>query len=271
MKISKMENTKELSVIIVNYKSEHFLEQCLNSLYLAISGKISFEVIIVNNYSPETLEKIQKSFPEIRVIINAKNGGFGQGNNIGTREALGKYLLFLNPDTEIISGNFNEIREEFERNDEIGALSGQLMTEENNIQEWSVGQRITFWDLVKNNLGFPSGRKVWESRGKKEVAWVAGTFFFIRRKLFLDLGGFDENIFMYFEDVDLCERIKKVGKKILYFPEIRILHKYGGSYAEEGKRWQKKNYYDSMEYYFKKHRPKIEAWSVRIIRKIFFI
>jgi len=268
--ISIKENTKDLSVIIVNYKSEHFLEQCLASLYRAIGGRMSFEVIIVNNYPEEKLEKIRQVFPETRVIVNSKNGGFGQGNNVGAWEASGRYLWLLNPDTEIIAGNPYNIIGEFKRDAGLGALGCCLMTEYGKIQEWGAGDEVTLWDLIKNNLGIYASRKIWESGNKKEAAWVAGTALFVKRELFLEIGGFDEDIFMYFEDVDLCKRIRGTGKKIFYFPEIKILHKCGGSYGEDGKKRQKQNYYDSLVYYFKKHRSGFETSVVKTLRKIFF-
>jgi GT2 family glycosyltransferase len=265
-----MENNFDLSVIIVNYKSEHFLEKCLGSLYKSVGDKLSLEVIITNNYPEETLEKTKELFPAIKVIPNPKNGGFGQGNNIGARVASGKYLLLLNPDTEILSGSPAEIVAELEKDPAIGAIGACLMTEAGTVQEWSAGREATFWDLVKNNLGMPSSRSLWESEKEVEVDWAAGTVFFIERTLFLGLGGFDENIFMYFEDVDLCQRIKVVGKKIMYDPALKVLHKCGGCYTKEKKNQQKQNYYDSLVYYFKKHRPKLEASLVALLRKLFF-
>ncbi len=270
MKISKMENTKDLSVIIVNYKSEHYLERCLSSFYASVSEGITYEVLVVNNYPEESLKKIKASFPEIKIIVNHKNGGFGHGNNFGAQNVSGKYLFLLNPDTEILEGNFISVLNEFEKDATVGALGGRLVSEDNSVQEWRAGKRISFWDLIRNNLQYPSSRHIWESEIKKEAAWVSGTSFFVPRQLFLNLKGFDENIFMYFEDIDLCERMRKEGRKIFYFPDFKVLHKGGGSYVQEGKNWQKQNYYDSMEYYFKKHRPKIEALAVKVIRKIFF-
>lgn len=268
--ISNKENKFDLSVIIVNYKSEHFLEQCLASIYRTIGDQASFEIIIVNNYPEEKLEKIRQRFPGTKVIVSSKNGGFGQGNNVGAREASGEYLWLLNPDTEIIAGDLRLVMEEFRQDAGLGALGCCLMTEYGKIQEWGAGTEITLWDLLKNNLGICASRKIWESGHAREAAWVAGTALFVRKDLFLEVGGIDEDIFMYFEDVDLCKRIRETGRKILYFPEMEILHKCGGSYGTEGKKRQKQNYYDSLVYYFKKHRPGLETSVVKTLRKSFF-
>ncbi|MFA7209298.1 MAG: glycosyltransferase family 2 protein [Parcubacteria group bacterium] len=268
--ISNKENNYDLSVIIVNYKSEHYLEQCLASIYRTIGGQMSFEIIIVNNYPEEKLEKIRQSFPGTKVIVSSKNGGFGQGNNVGAWEASGEYLWLLNPDTEVITGDLRSVMEEFRQNAGLGALGCCLMTEYGKIQEWGAGTEITLWDLLKNNLGICASRKIWESGNRQEAAWVAGTALFVRKDLFLGIGGIDEDIFMYFEDVDLCKRIREAGRQVFYFPEIKILHKCGGSYGEDGKKRQKQNYYDSLVYYFKKHRPRLETSIVKTLRKSFF-
>ncbi len=269
--ISNMENNKKLSVIIVNYKSEQYLERCLLSLHSQVNKTIDFEVIIVNNYPSETLEKIRNIFPDTQIILNSRNGGFGHGNNVGARAATGEFLFFLNPDTEIITGSLVDVIKEFESNSDTGAVGGCLMTEKQKVQRWSAGTRITLWDIIKNNLGIISSRRVWEKKTRAEAGWVAGTALFVSRELFSAIGGFDENIFMYFEDVDLCERIKAKNKRIIYFPEFKVLHKCGGSYERENKKNQNKNYHDSLLYYFAKHRPKAEYMIVKVLRKLFFV
>ncbi len=268
--ISQKENNKKLSVIIVNYKSEHYLSRCLDSFYRAAEGRVSAEVIIVNNYPLETLEGIKKTFPEIRIIVNAQNGGFGHGNNIGARVATGELLLLLNPDTEILSDSLTKVIAEFKLNPETGVVGSGLITEKQQAQPWSAGSEVSLWDLIKNNLGILSSRLIWEKEKKTEAAWVSGTALFVPRKLFLELGGFDENIFMYFEDVDLCARIRMAGKRIVYFPEFRVLHKCGGSYGEKNKHNQNRHYYDSLLYYFQKHRSGLEFAVVKVLRKLFF-
>lgn len=268
-----MENIKDLSVIIVNYKSEKYLERCLSSLYRAVGDRISLEVIVVNNYPEETLEQVKISFPEVKIIVNPKNSGFGGGNNLGAQKALGEYLWLLNPDTEIIEGSPAQILSKLKSQPDLGAIGACLITEDRKIQEWSTGTEINLWNLIKNNLGFLSSRKIWESQNERECAWVAGTSLFLSKKLFLEIGGFDENIFMYFEDVDLCRRIRQNGKKIVYYPTLKILHKCGASwegYTKENKRRQKQNYYNSMIYYFKKHRPYVEYLVVKTLRRLFF-
>lgn len=255
----------KLSIIAVNFRSERNLEECIASIYskLGIDNK---EIIVVNNDEKETLKTVKNRFPEVRIIRSSKNIGFGPANNLGAKSAQGEFLLFLNPDAQILSGKLEDIFEEFEKDEKLGIVGVQLVTKKGEIQEWSAGEKVNLFDILKNNLGFPKNKKIWTSQTKKEVAWVAATAFFVRRSLFEKTSGFDEKIFMYFEDMDLCVRTKALGYKILYFPCFSVLHLGGESYDSSSV--QKKHYYASQSYYFKKHCSKPEYYAIKILRVI---
>lgn len=257
---------KQLSIIIVNFQSEHNLEGCIASIY----NKLSFsnkEIIIVNNDKGETLEMIKSKFPEIKIVESGKNIGFGRANNLGARNAEGKFLLFLNPDARILSEKMEAVFEEFNKDGNLGAIGARLVTKEGKIQEWSAGEKIDLFDILRNNLGFPKNKKIWTSPNKREVAWVAATALFIRRSLFEKIDGFDEKMFMYFEDIDLCTRIIGLGYKVLYFPNFSVLHLGGESY--KNRKDQKRHYYASQGYYFKKHCSKPEYYAIKMLKVIF--
>jgi GT2 family glycosyltransferase len=259
-------NKLPLSIIIVNFRSERNLTGCIASLYSRIDFQ-SKEIIIVNNDKEETLEKVREKFPEVKIIHSSENIGFGRANNIGAKIARGEHLFFLNPDARLFCGNIDEILREFEKDEKVDIVGSRLVTRRGRTQKWSVGVKVDIWDLLLNNLGFFRSKKIWSSLIKKEVFWVAATAFFIRKKAFEEAKGFDENIFMYFEDIDLCKRSRDMGKKILYFPAFSVLHLGGGSYGNNN--LQKKHYYDSQSYYFKKHCGKFQYYAVRILRIIF--
>ena len=250
----------DISFIIVNYQSERYLKKCVASLFNKIKN-INFEIIIVNN-DENNLTGIEKA----KIINLKKNVGFGKANNIGAKKAAGDFLCFLNPDTIILSENIGEIIKEFKKNSKIGVIGPRLISEFNETQWWCAGVKATPWDLLRNNLGFKKSRKIWESKIKKEADWVSGAALFIPRPLFLKLGGFDEKFFMYFEDIDLCRRTKELGKKIIYFPEVKIKH-WGGK-SSSCKKKQKKEYYKSQDYYFKKHYGGLVSWIVRALRRV---
>lgn len=259
----------EISIIILNYKSKHYLKNNLASIYDKIIPQISCEIIVVNNDEKENVEEIKKELPNIKIVDHKKNIGFGAANNLGVKIAESRYLFFLNPDCEIISDNIRKVIDEFESYKNIGIVGSQLLGDGGNVQKWSAGAEISLFNILKNNLGVSKSQKIWQSRNLIEADWVAGTAMFIKKELFEKIGGFDGQFFMYFEDVDLCKRIKKTGKKVIYLPAFQVLHKSGRSYRD--KKIQKKHYYDSQEYYFKKNRPKIEYWLVKIFRPILFL
>jgi GT2 family glycosyltransferase len=246
-----------ISIIIPNYRSKHFLKNNLASIYGKIGSQAKIEVIIINNDEKEDLEDIKKEFQEIIVVNHKKNVGFGAAVNIGAGVSSGEYLFLLNPDCEIISDSIKKIIDEFRKNADAGIVGSQLVGPDDKVQKWSAGKEINILNLIKNNIGFSNSLKIRKDENKtREVHWVAGTAMFIAKELFAKAGGFDENFFMYFEDADLCKRVRKMKKKVYLFPHFKVKHFSGGSY--ENKKAQKANYFNSQEYYFKKHNGKFE-------------
>lgn len=257
-----METKPQISFVIVNYNSTHYIERCLSSLLLK-SENIEKEIIIVSNDG--SLLSVDS---RIKILTSSQNSGFGSACNLGAKEAIGEYLCFLNPDTEIVSDNFQEIISEFENDEKMGVIGIRLEEKNGKIQEWSAGKEINLWDIIGNNLGFKRSKKIWESEEKVECAWVSGACLFIRKDLFEKLNGFDEKFFLYFEDIDLCKRAVDLNYKILYFPKFTIKHFGGKSFGS--KKEQKKHYYSSQDYYLQKHFGKIYSLMIKIIRELTF-
>lgn len=257
--------TTTFSFIIVNYKSHHVLGKWFASLQHTKLLPHEYEIIVVNNDASEqnALEKL-KHIHTFTLLVSPQNNGFGKACNIGAQKARGKILAFINPDTLFIKGDLRDVYNEFKQDTHIGVIGLQLITEENNIQPWSAGSLITLLDILKNNLGFPSSKRLWESKTAIDVDWVSGASLFISRELFNQSKGFDETFFLYFEDADVCRRIQLLGKRILYYPRITVKHLCGQS--STSKKLQKKQYYISQEYYFKKHRPKWESFFLKALR-----
>ncbi len=274
-----MQNKIALSIIMVNYKSEQCIEKCIVSVREKIKN-LSFEIIIVNNdknpssrlltsdavgYGGQVTLPLEKE-ENIKTINSEENIGFGRANNLGAKEARGEYLLFLNPDTILLTENIKKVIGEFEGNEKIGIIGLRLVDESGNAEKWSAGDEANAINLIRNNLGLAKSRKIWESKEKTETDRVSGSAMFIKKELFDNIGGFDENFFMYFEDEDLCKRVKQAGYKILYFPEAEVRHLGGESF--ENKKEQKKLFYASQDYYFQKHFGKVTGWAVKFLRKI---
>jgi len=253
-----------LSIIIVNYQSRMYLEKCLASIYAKISSRVSFEIIIINNDLQEDVVGLEAIFPEVRIIQNSRNNGFGGANNLGAKEMKGEILFFLNPDAEIVSDNISLILKQFRDNPILGVLGSRLIAPNGKVQKWSAGSDVNLWSILKNNLKLSWDKKYWYSQKTSEVSWVAGTALFIRQELFFQLGGFDERFFLYFEDVDFCKRARNLGKKVVYFPQFSILHHGGKSFSL--KESQKKSYYQSQDYYFRKHFGFFQSKLLKILR-----
>ncbi len=252
--------TIKLTIIIVNYNSRTYLEKCLASLFKKTDYSL-FEIIIVNNGKKNELEGLNNLFPHISIIQTENNLGFGAANNLGAKKAHGELLLFLNPDTQIIFADFQKVCERFKTTKNLGIAGGELIDENGNQQEWSFGTEITLKQILKNKFYLQGDLK---NKIKKDPDWVSGTALFISKELFKELNGFDENFFMYFEDVDLCKRARKKNKKIVCFNDFSILHYGGKSYCQ--KNTQKKQYYLAQDYYFKKHAGRIYLFCLKFFR-----
>ncbi|MCX6765403.1 MAG: glycosyltransferase family 2 protein [Candidatus Moranbacteria bacterium] len=236
-----------LSFIIVNYQSEKYLENCISSIKEKVLS-VDYEIIVVNNDNGNLEAKLAN---EIKVIKSEENIGFGAANNIGAREAKGEILCFLNPDTKVISEDIKSLLDEFDKNDKLAIIGPKLLSDKNEVQWWCAGKEVTVWSIILNNLGYRRDKKIWESSKKIKCAWVSGAAMFIRREVFEKLGGFDEKFFMYFEDIDLCKKVRIAGYKVLYYPNFAIKH-FGGRSFSLDRKAQKCYYYKSQKYFLRK-------------------
>lgn len=258
----------KLSFIIINHHSEQYLQPCIDSI-IAARIPFAFEIIVVNNDSaPSSL-----SFPEMPAVSTIEAGeniGFGKASNLAAKQARGTYLCFLNSDTELLPNqDISAILEIFEKDLAVGIVGPRLVSNKNmlTLQPWSAGCEINLWDTLRNNFGFIGSRKIWLSKKTKKAAWVSGAALFIRKEIFDVVGGFDDHFFLYFEDADLCKRVRASGKLVVFFPHYSIFHWSGKS--SSNKKTQKKYYYESQDYYFEKHFGKATAGLLKMIRKIF--
>jgi hypothetical protein len=255
-----MEKELIISFVIVNYRSQEHLKKCIVSLREKVL--FPFEIIIANNEESELNKSL---FPDTAIIEIKKNIGFGSASNRGSEIAQGKYLCFLNPDTILLSGIENVISE-FEENKKIGVIGGRMTNENGTTQNWIAGKKINLFSLVLENIGLSQNKNILSSSKKIVADWVTGGALFVRREIFRHIGGFDQNFFLYYEDVDLCRRIKAAGWEIIYLPEVSVRH--WGSQSFTLSQNQKKYYYASQKYYFQKHYGSLQAGLVDFLRKL---
>lgn len=218
----------ELSVIIVNYNGKHFLKDCFASLQEHLKG-VAYEVVVVDNNSADgSCNYIREHFPEVVLISSEENFGFGKGNNLGVLNSRGEYILLLNNDTVLLS-DIKPVVDMLKQSGSIGAVTINMVNGEKKYI-MPAGRFPKGFNLyrIKNlsDMGqeFATGRF---SKDYYEVDWVSGAFMMMPKKVFNEAGGFDEDYFMYVEDVDLCKKIESSGYKRVFLPGYSYIHYVG--------------------------------------------
>jgi GT2 family glycosyltransferase len=255
----------ELSVIIVNYNVQHFLEQCLHSV-LKASKNVSTEIFVVDNNSVDgSVQLIPEKFPEINFIANNENVGFSKANNQAIKKAKGKYILLLNPDTVVEEDTFEKAIAFMESHPEAGGLGVKMIDGKGNFLPESKRGLPTPWVAFYKMFGlsglFPKSKKFGkyhlsclDENKIHEVDVLAGAFMLLRKSVLDEIGLLDETFFMYGEDIDLSYRITLAGFKNYYFPETTIIH-YKGESTKKGSLNYVKVFYNAMNIFARKHFP----------------
>ncbi|HEX8834424.1 MAG TPA: glycosyltransferase family 2 protein [Abditibacteriaceae bacterium] len=252
-----------LSVVILNWNACDFLVEALRSI-VSQNWRHDIEVIVVDNNSTldTSVETVRHDFPQARLIAHDKNIGFSAGNNLGYKAARGRHILFLNPDTVVHDGAFDTLIDWMDAHPEAGACGPKLLNSDGSLQAScrafpSVGAgffRNTFlgrmfpnnpWTRSYLMLGFNHDREA-------EVDWLSGSALFVRREALEQIGAWDEEYFMYCEDVDLCYRLKAAGWKRVYVPQAVITHRIGGS-SDWAQGAMIRQHHGSMLLFYRKH------------------
>lgn len=250
----------DTSIIIVNYNTTQLLINCIETIYKHTSDVI-FEIIVVDNSSPDrSIENLTEQFPEVKLILHAENIGFGGANNLGAEMAKGDFLFFLNPDTLLLNNTvkyFTEFHKSKEKELRIGALGSVLLDNEQQINGSYSEEYSSFFkeitDSVKLNFKQNKRKEKFLNEDFKKVAWVSGADLFMRKDVFFEVNKFDENIFMYYEEVDLQKRLNKKGLYNYIIKNPRIIHLEGGSFSGKMTINKKKIIDKSRLYFYKKY------------------
>jgi GT2 family glycosyltransferase len=253
----------KLSVIIVNYNVEHFLEQCLHSVRRA-SKNIDTEVFVVDNNSVDgSVAMVKEKFPEAKLIANKTNTGFSYANNQAIKESTGEYILLLNPDTVVEEDTFTKVVQFMDGHPEAGGLGVQMLDGKGNfLPESKRGlptPAVAFYKISGLSRLFPRSKVFGryhlgflDKNEVNEVEILSGAFMLMRKAALDKVGLLDEAFFMYGEDIDLSYRIIKGGYKNYYFPQTRIIH-----YKGESTKKSSVNYvfvfYNAMIIFARKH------------------
>ncbi len=250
----------QLSVIILNYNVRYFLEQCVLSVQNALET-IDGEIIVIDNNSPDdSCAMIKKRFRNVKLIQNSENVGFPKGNNIGVAQAKGEYICILNPDTVVAEDTFTKVLAFAQQQSDLGIVGCKLIDGAGNFlpeskrgvpTPWVAFTKITgLYKLFSGTFGKYYAQHLNENQtGKVDI--LVGAFMFLKRDLYLEVGGFDEDCFMYSDDIDLSYRILQKGKSNYYFHETTVIHYKGESTIKD--ETYMKRFQEAMNFFYKKH------------------
>lgn len=230
-----------VSVITVTYNNERNISDYINSLKENLNAQS--EVIIVDNASNDNTLKLLEKENKVILIKNNENLGFSKACNLGAKKAKGNYLLFLNPDTKVTKGAIDKLVQFYQQSPDAGITAPKLIQFDESIQP-SVRRFPSLIGAVKEYyLGSKNSFEAYVPQGSIPVSvdTVVGAAMLIKKEIFEKVGGFNEKYFMYYEDIDLCKRIKSLGLKIYYLPDAIIYHKVGDSISEKKSKWLKES------------------------------
>ena len=286
----------DLTIIIVSYNTKDFLEKCLRSVFINKPQKYSFEVIVVDNASTDgtsdAISRLKDDKPlaeNFTFIQNKENLGFSKGNNIGVKKAKGRYVLFLNSDTEIRENTLDTMIAFMESHMDAGAATCKVMMLSGRLDDASHRGFPTPWNafchfsglsrLLPYSMKFNGYNLAWKDLNRThEINALAGAFMLVRREAGEAVGWWDEDYFFYGEDLDFCYMLSKIGWKIYYIPVVSILHYKGVSggikaaskdlttASKETKKRATVARFNAMKIFYKKHYmqmyPKITTWLI---------
>ncbi len=234
-----------LSIIIVNWNAAEYLPAALQSLFAA-QGDFDMEVLLVDNASTDaSVQWVKAHFPQVEVLENSENKGFAAANNQGLAWARGRYILLLNPDTEMPSTVLRDLVDYLETHPQVGVVGPRLQTKSQRIQGGAAGYDpspstiFNFSTFLYRLLpSYFKGLWLPRSRYKQSdpipVDWVSGACMMVRREAFEAAGPLDERYFMYSEDVEWCRRIRLAGYQTVCLPAVWVTHHVGGSSRQLG-------------------------------------
>lgn len=261
----------DLSVIILSYNTKDITARCLNHLkeakeFCEKKQKNEIEVIVLDNGSSDGSAQMLKQYPGVKLIALKENTGFSKGNNIALKTTKNPYILLLNSDVYLAKESLYKALAYFRINLNCDVLGARLTYANGRLQA-SAGYLPNPLNIISWIFGLsgfhPKNRSYFEKA--HQVGWVMGAFFMLKKKVLEKVGGFDENLFMYLEEVEWCKRIKGKGFKIWYVPAVLAVHLHGAS-SNFDYSLGFLNEIKGIKYYLKKH-----FGNYYLITKLFLI
>lgn len=258
----------DVSVIIVSYNTKQLLDDCLSSVIRSLKKSgLKWEIIVVDNVSTDgTRQMLNKKYPRVRTIFNRRNAGFGKGNNQGIRKAKGEYILLLNSDTVVLNNAIGKLVA-FGHQHPSSFIGPKLLNTDGTPQT-SCGPffslPVIFAALFLK--GDTIGLTRWSPERVRRVDWVSGACMLAPKKVFDNGLLFDENIFMYMEEIDLLMRARDRGVTTFFYPRSHIIH-HGAASSADRKKGPVLNIYRGFIYLYQKHGTPVNLFMVRLMLK----
>ena len=263
----------DVSVVIVSWKVRDLLDRCLTTLSES-TKETALEVLVVDNQSGDgTLEMVREKHPQVSAIDAGGNLGFSSGNNLGFARVRGRFVLLLNPDTEVGPGAVDRLRAALEADPALGIVGPKVLLPDGEVQLACARHFPNVWSQTLQILGlthrFPRNyfaghfrMGYWDHLDERDVDAVSGCCLLIRAELLKDLEGLDESFFMYGEDLDLCWRARRAGFRVRYVPDAEILH-HSKQSSRQAEIRMLVHTHESMYRFFRKNRGPVVAFLYR--------
>ena len=268
----------DLSIIVVSYNTRKTTHHCLESIYSSFQSYKSqdaplFEIILIDNASTKDdsasyFSDYAKKHKNIVYIKNKVNVGFGPANNQGMKIAKGAYVLLLNSDTLILKDAIQKLFSFYQKTEKTKHFVGPKLLNQDMTPQASAAPfyslpvifgalflRGDHWGLTRSS-----------PKETKRVDWVSGAAIMARKEYFEKVGGFDEQVFMYMEEVDFFYRAKKMGMKTYFYPKVKIVHL--GSASSNGKTYPIIQVYKGFLFFYKKHHSKVALFFLRFLLRL---
>lgn len=257
----------DLTIIIVSWNTKALLAQCLASLQ-AYPLAAPHETIVVDNGSRDgSPQMVSAQFPHVQLIRNEDNRGFSQANNQAMRLARGKYILLLNPDTELHAHTLDRLVRFLDENPTAGAAGARILNPDGSLQHSCspaptlLNEWLHLFHLDRERR---QGMAGWPLDTPRQVDTLLGACLMFRRELIEQIGFLDEDYFMYSEEVDYCYRLRRAGWTLHWVPEATIVH-YGGQSTQQIATEMFLQLYQNKLLYFRKHHGRTGAWGYKLI------
>lgn len=268
----------DVSIILVNWNTRDLLKECISSIFA--QTKSNFEIFVVDNASDdESAQMVRNYFPTVKLIENSQNLGFAAATNQAINVCQGKYIFLLNPDTKILDHAIDKLIAILNQNDQVGLVACKLLNRDFSVQT-NVGKFYSFWNTLftnpviskfSNPIKLISNKQISSSNhvSDQEIDWARSSALMIRKRAMDQAGYFDEQFYIYGEELDLCWRLKHFGWKLLFHPNAEILH-YGKASSNQRKAEMFIQNNKSFYIFLKKNYPLYSYYLFRT-RNIFYM